>query len=429
MLFAITFLLLLIINFIFPTIILASSCPVAAPFTDEPSIGTHLLTYPATVKSNNGSWLMFTGGIVYPNTPNLPDDHIRYSNSQEEIWVSDSNNLNTFPAANFSFNIMPETKVVFKQNMAYKDVYPSGFKSGCTNPSTNYMCNVQVNDPSLVKFQGSLYMYFTIFENYRWTDGTLGTPVGPSNLVPNLAQSVQEIGLAVSNDDGKNWAFVDKILTEHQTSTQGDVIWGPWAPSALVTNDNNVDLYFHDVYNMQYVAHLIGGVNISGIDRLNQHDNTYRVNLDVIKNGDFLEAVYNDSNFGITRTFFTSPSDFGVVCPETVVVSGSNPDVNNMWPTPHQVIDGNKVHLFYSIFDESKRLNIYHKSRLNESVNTVVYQDADQEPDGDVDYFDYQKIIELFGLSGQSGWIRADILKNGKVDIYDFNKLISDFSL
>lgn len=54
---------------------------------------------------------------------------------------------------------------------------------------------------------------------------------------------------------------------------------------------------------------------------------------------------------------------------------------------------------------------------------------ADMEPDGDVDGNDYLTLIASFGLTGSSGWIRSDIIRNGKVDIFDFNKLITNFGL
>ncbi len=51
----------------------------------------------------------------------------------------------------------------------------------------------------------------------------------------------------------------------------------------------------------------------------------------------------------------------------------------------------------------------------------------DIAPDGKVDIFDLNKIIEKFGQTGVVGWIKADIIKNGKVDIFDFNKVIDNF--
>ncbi len=51
----------------------------------------------------------------------------------------------------------------------------------------------------------------------------------------------------------------------------------------------------------------------------------------------------------------------------------------------------------------------------------------DDLPDGAVDIFDFNKIIENFGLTGVFGWIKSDIVKNGKVDIFDFNKIIENF--
>lgn len=58
-----------------------------------------------------------------------------------------------------------------------------------------------------------------------------------------------------------------------------------------------------------------------------------------------------------------------------------------------------------------------------------VFNNADQEPDGDVDYIDFNSFVSNFGLSGIVGWIRSDIIKDGTVNIFDFNKLISNFGL
>lgn len=56
-----------------------------------------------------------------------------------------------------------------------------------------------------------------------------------------------------------------------------------------------------------------------------------------------------------------------------------------------------------------------------------VYNEADMEPDGDVDGSDYNTLVSNFNLTGILGWIRSDIIKNGIVDIFDFNRLITNF--
>lgn len=322
----------------------STSCPVIPAFSASTPIQAYQFTYPSVVRSMDDSqWLMVTGGIVSLMPESVRSQapggasHIRYGASQEELWIARSKDLITWSQPSFAFNILPETSVAFKESKQYKDVFSTAFKSGC-NALPNGNCNVQINDPSVVKFNGSLYMYFTILENYRWYDGSI-------SLTDTAERNRHSIGLAVSNDDGKHWAFVDKIIPEQTTDTSGKLVDGAWAPSAIVVKSDQIDLYFHDAFGTkQYVAQLSNGVTIKQLNRLNKNDSNYRVNVDVIRNGSVNEMVYNDENFNIVRTFFTSPEDFGSLCTSTIVV-GSNS--TSKWPTPHQVIDNGKVHLFF----------------------------------------------------------------------------------
>ena len=191
-------------------------------------------------------------------------------------------------------------------------------------------------------------MYFSIFENYRWFDGSLGglTINGPTNPAD---QNRHSIGLAVSANDGRTWAFVDKIIPESINDSDGNPVLGAWSPSAVVVNSNQVDVYFHDALGTkQYVAQLLGGVGLISLERLNKSDTTYRANLDVISHGDLYELTYNDQPFNIVRTFLSTPSNFGTLCSENIIVP-ANP--SQRWPTPHQIIDGNKVHLYFWQFE------------------------------------------------------------------------------
>ena len=81
------------------------------------------------------------------------------------------------------------------------------------------------------------------------------------------------------------------------------------------------------------------------LKRLNKNDETFRVNLNVIKRNNELEVTINDGSFNIQRMRFTSPDDFGTICESQVVVPAT---AQGGWPTPNQIIgpDG-KVHLFF----------------------------------------------------------------------------------
>lgn len=334
----------------------ATVCPTPKPHSAVGAIPSYQLTYPSIIKSTTNGWVMFVGGIVsqIPSSvrgqANLAPNHIRYPEAQEELWRMTSNNLMQWSTPKFSFGIYADTPVSFKQQLSYKQVYPKAFKLGCATLTAS-MCNVQINDPSVVRFNNALYAYFSILENYRWYDGSLGT-VGPSN--PSQ-QNSHAIGLAVSGDEGKSWAFVDKVISENPKDAEGNVILGAWAPSAVVTKTDEVHVYFHDALGTkQYVATLTGGASLSRVERLNKTDSVYRVNLDVIKNGNVYEAVYNDANFNIVRTFFSSQTDFGKLCKEDIVVPAN---ADTKWPTPHQVIDNGRVHLFFWKFSDASMIH------------------------------------------------------------------------
>lgn len=49
-------------------------------------------------------------------------------------------------------------------------------------------------------------------------------------------------------------------------------------------------------------------------------------------------------------------------------------------------------------------------------------------PNGKVDIFDYNLLLEQFGKTGATGFHPADIIKNGAVDIFDYNVLLQQFS-
>ncbi len=72
---------------------------------------------------------------------------------------------------------------------------------------------------------------------------------------------------------------------------------------------------------------------------------------------------------------------------------------------------------------------------IEEYVNSIfsqpsnVYNDADLEPDGDVDYVDFNILFSNFNSRGLTGWIRSDIIKDGVINIFDFNKLITSYGL
>lgn len=317
-------------------------------------------TYPALVSGNNNTHLLFVGGLTSTlpaPLKNLPG-RTRFPISQEEIWRLTSTDLKTWSAPTPSFALMPETPVSFKGNRPYSSVYPNGFKSGCSS-LPNQQCNVQINDPTVIRFNSNLYLYFSILENYRWYDGTLGK-IENNNPTNPAEQNRHSIGLAVSGDDGKNWAFVDKIIPENTKDDTGNPILGAWAPSALVTGTDTVELYFHDALGTkQYVATLKGGVSPTSITRLNPRDEIYRTNLDVIQHGNQKIMLYNDSNFSIVQTIFTRPEDFGLTCPPQTIVPGNS---STLWPTPHQYLHNNTLHLYFWQFGATQTIHHWVRS-------------------------------------------------------------------
>ncbi len=321
----------------------SSVCSTASYGADTP-ITVPGLTYPAIVQNNPNSFSLYVGGLTKDLPANLRSNpaRLRFPASQEELWVSSSSDLKSWSQFAPSLTILPETPVVFKNNSSYKTVFPKGFKVGCA-ALPGSQCNVQINDPSAVRFNNTTYLYFSILENYRWYDGSMGSLVGGNPNNPS-EQNRHSIGLAVSGDDGKNWAFVGKVIVEDARDDEGNVILGAWAPSAVV-NGERVEVYFHDALGTkQYVASLKGGASLEKITRLNKKDSTYRTNLDVVKDGNRYIAMYNDSNFSIVEHVFTSHSDFGVTCPNKTVVPAST---GVLWPTPHQIIVNGKSHLFF----------------------------------------------------------------------------------
>ena len=320
-----------------------SVCSTASYGADTP-IAVPGLTYPAIVQNNPNSFSLYVGGLTKDLPANLRSNAARqrFPASQEEVWVANSSDLKSWSQFAPSLTILPETPVVFKNSSSYKTVFPNGFKVGCA-ALPGSQCNVQINDPRAVRFNNTTYLYFSILENYRWYDGSMGSLVGGNPNNPS-EQNRHSIGLAVSSDDGKNWAFVGKVIVEDARDDEGSVILGAWAPSAVV-NGERVEVFFHDALGTkQYVASLKGGASLEKITRLNKKDSTYRTNLDVVRDGNRYIVLYNDSNFSIVEHVFTSIADFGVTCPNKTVVPAS---AGVLWPTPHQIIINGKSHLFF----------------------------------------------------------------------------------
>lgn len=333
-------------------------------FTDIGAIPVpNNLTYPSALKTTDGTYLMFVGGLTSKLPANLTRDAARrvFGSRQEEIWLMTSPDSTNWTPPLFSFAITPDTPVAFKNNQPYKTVYPNSFKKNCqiaqekcsrngdcTTQKVITQCNAQINDPTAVNLNGTLYLYFTILENYRWFSGSVdGIPTPLKNGEPTRPelQNIHSTGLAVSSDNGKSWAFVDKVIPENATDSTGQPILGAWAPSAIVTPDNNVDVYFHDAFGTkQYVAHLAGGANLTSITRLNPSDLTYRVNLDVISYQGNLLAAFNDDKFNIAMTRFSNPQDFARSCPTNIAIPSN---AHATWPTPNLFINNNKLNLYF----------------------------------------------------------------------------------
>lgn len=58
---------------------------------------------------------------------------------------------------------------------------------------------------------------------------------------------------------------------------------------------------------------------------------------------------------------------------------------------------------------------------------TTIAPSADLNQDGSVNSQDWSILKNNFGKTGSSGWIRADVIKNGKVDIFDYGILLEQY--
>ncbi|MBP7774479.1 dockerin type I repeat-containing protein [Candidatus Woesebacteria bacterium] len=61
------------------------------------------------------------------------------------------------------------------------------------------------------------------------------------------------------------------------------------------------------------------------------------------------------------------------------------------------------------------------------SCGGAAQQAGDLNGDGHVTIFDYNSLLEKFGLTGAAAFHPADINKNGIVDIFDYNQLLANF--
>ncbi|MEU0375249.1 hypothetical protein ABZ070_34895 [Streptomyces sp. NPDC006283] len=326
--------------------------------TASTPIVTNGVNYPAVVSPAraNGDWLMFLGGIA-SDVPAAQRKGLAltYPISQEQIWMARSTSspsLTAWSTPRFTFGIDPSTRVAGHDNRTYAEVWPRAFSQGC-DALPRRQCNVQVNDPSVVRYNGALYLYFTMLENWRWYDGSLGQIVNGQPTNP-AEQNAQAIGLAVSTNEGAHWAFVDKVVPENGvTDTAGQPLAGAWAPSAMVAGADGVDVWFHDAKGAQYAAQLAHGATLRHVTRLNVGDATTRLNLDVRRtpSGQY-DVWWNDAQFNIRRALVNAPTKLGSASGTIVVPSD---DGRNRWPTPHTVLgpDGH-VHLFFWLFGNTR---------------------------------------------------------------------------
>jgi hypothetical protein len=54
---------------------------------------------------------------------------------------------------------------------------------------------------------------------------------------------------------------------------------------------------------------------------------------------------------------------------------------------------------------------------------------GDLDDDGDVDLYDYNSLLQVFGTQGAPGFTPADIDIDGDVDLYDYNMLLQNFGI
>ena len=348
-------------------------------------------TYPDIVRFGN-EYFMATGGFAHLATDTMlattPEGnrvaHIQYPISQEELWIqrgpaTGGSELGVFSERKFAFRIKADTPVIrlsgigAGQATRYDVAYPNAKTFANICPGLQSTCHVQINDASLAVVNGKLFMYFSIFENYRLLSGS----------EPPAEQFIHSIGLATLEES--TWIFRGKILLEHEFDSLGHPVKGAWAPSALVTADGkHVDLFFHThPGTFQYHARLEGGHKLQYIRRLNRDESgvgslsAFRVNLDVKRVGSVLHVLYNDDRFNIRRMVFA----------EAILLSGADQfrsygeqlvrcdDVSLGCPTPTQVVDSySNVHLFWNK-NEGLRPRLCRALQINSSEGSLTESD------------------------------------------------------
>ena len=327
------------------------------------------MNYPAVVRSiaDPSTVLMFSGNFAHQadqamlaSTPAGDESHIRFPFAQEELWVAAMDESRTSWATDrrFVIGLRPETPVQRLGGASYDAIFPKGFEKSCYDTFQDRQCNVQINDASAITYEINgephYFVYFTLFENFRWHSPELGElhAEGPSNPA---TQNIQAIGLATSRD-GYTWEFVDKVLGESEVDSDMEEILGAWSPSAIVDpHTGKVDVYFHDALGTkQYVAHFSDGINLIEIERFNKSDNKYRANLDVLFRNGRYEVMYNDNDYAIASTSFTNLDEFGVECGEKIIIPADSTEV---FPTPHQFLnDDGRLHLYYWDFHNDENI-------------------------------------------------------------------------
>jgi hypothetical protein len=66
---------------------------------------------------------------------------------------------------------------------------------------------------------------------------------------------------------------------------------------------------------------------------------------------------------------------------------------------------------------------------FNSTSYSELYCKSDLNEDGIVDDDDVDILTLLYGATGTSGWIKADIVKDGKIDIFDVSAMMTDYGI
>jgi len=369
-------------------------------------------------KTDRSGIVIQSSSATAPAPYNIIIDH----NSIE--WTTDESTNTWFPVTNvtFSNNIMAQALAkAGRTDYGVDTSHPYGPMVGAGGKKVTFYGNLIANN----KWRNPLLADDTSSEVvnnllYSWGTGSITVYKGGSSK-PNFTNIISNVTKATQCSTVKgilieSTVYGSKVYSDNWTDVSGSITNINAVKSATLAFPGS-GLTAMPVSQVEsYVMANAGVLRDDAVDKLvksNVKNSTLPNNKCVID---------SQNEVGGWPTFtgnYPSDTDNDYLPDTFEKANGGNISPTAYAPSGYMWIE----EYANSLFPSTSASSVTPSSVITPIATT--YNDADVEPDGDVDVEDYRNILSRFGENGKPGWTRADVVSDGLIDIYDLNKVIA----